>query len=101
MKCNRCGKCCSRTFLALHNVPIDNDKQELGRWLNYHGIETTKIFNGKEDVLTIKFNQLCEHAEEFDGIFTCRIYKHRPQICKDYWCKEVKEKKCIISTESA
>lgn len=89
MDCKRCGKCCQRMIIALHNVPINNDKQELGRWLSYHGVETTKIFNGKEDVLAIKFNKLCKFAETKDGLFySCKIYKNRPQICRDYWCSE-------------
>ena len=54
MKCIRCGKCCNTVILALHNTPITNDKQELGRWVQYHGHKPHKIYNGKEDVLAVE-----------------------------------------------
>jgi len=89
MKCNRCGKCCHTVILALHHTPISNDKQELGRWLQYHGLQPMKIYNGKEDVLAVKIPSKCEHLETKDNLFySCKIYEKRPQICKDHWCQE-------------
>ncbi len=108
MDCNRCGKCCINPILALHNIPIDKDINELGRWLSYHGCSPFKFNNGKEEVLAIRLKSKCEHLETKDGIFyTCKIYKTRPQVCKDYFCKEsidrevkklVKEVECIAPT---
>jgi len=89
MKCIRCGKCCNTVILALHNTPLSNDKQELGRWVQYHGLQPVKIFNGKENVLAVKIQSKCEHLETKDGLFyNCKIYDKRPQICKDHWCQE-------------
>lgn len=84
MECKRCGKCCHTIILALHSVPFANDTQEMAKWLLCHGFQTTKIFNGKEDVLGVKIDKKCEHFENN----TCKIYEDRPQICKDFWCKE-------------
>ena len=89
MTCNHCGKCCHTVILALHHTPIANDKQELGRWLSYHGCTPLKIFNGKEDVLAVKIPSKCEHLKKlWNGKYTCKIYENRPQICKDHWCQE-------------
>ena len=85
MQCNRCGKCCHTVILALHSVPIAKDTQEMGKWLLYHGYETTKIFNGKEDVLAVKLDKKCGYLNKHNE---CNIYEKRPQICKDFWCQE-------------
>lgn len=80
--CKRCGKCCINPILALHNIPIDNDKQELGRWLSYHGCQPFKMHNGKEEVLAVKLKSKCEHLETKDNLFySCNIYEKRPFIC--------------------
>jgi len=86
MICNRCGKCCNTVILALHHVPIAKDTQELNKWLLCHGYETTKIFNGKEDVLALKLDKKCSFLNKDNN---CKIYDSRPQICKDFWCKEL------------
>ena len=90
-KCNRCGNCCINPIIALHNISIDNDVQELGRWLQYHGCTSLKINTGKEEVLAIKLPHTCEHLEYIEGVYSCKIYEHRPAICKDHMCKKIKE----------
>ena len=95
MSCNRCGKCCINPIIALHNVPIANDKQEMTRWLQGHGINVMKLYNGKEEVLAVQFNSICQHLEYVDGKTRCKIYENRPQICKDYMCKQIIESEIL------
>jgi len=91
MACNRCGRCCMNPVVALHNLPVNGDKKEIGRWLQGHGVQIMKMDNGKEEVLAIQFNSICGHLA-FEGNQTaCRIYENRPVICREHICERAKD----------
>ena len=74
-KCVRCGKCCH-----VFKKPIKN-KEEV---LKAHEKETGFKLN-KADVQIILAGP-CEHFDE--KTHKCKIYKDRPELCKEYFCKK-------------
>lgn len=85
MECKRCGKCCSSFFLALDNIPIDQDEKEIARLASYHGCEPME-YNGK---LAIKVPNPCKHLSwDEDGKAVCLIYENRPIVCREYFCQK-------------
>ena len=92
-QCLRCGICCSSAFLALNNVPIDHDEQEIARWLSYHGCEPMKYPTPEGEVLAVKIPMPCKHlASEPEGGKTgCLIYGNRPNVCREYLCKKARD----------
>ena len=92
MNCKRCGVCCSSAFFAMYNRPIDEDTEEIARWILYHGCEPMRYPTENGDVLAIKIPIPCEHLgySEKEG-YHCKIYETRPVVCKNYFCKKVKD----------
>ena len=64
-ECKRCGTCCSQTFFALRDVPYDADKREIGRWLSYHGVKTSRYNINGIDYLAVNIPGTCEHLEDW------------------------------------
>ena len=93
MMCKQCGTCCSSAFLALVNVPADDDNQEIARWLKYHGCEPMRYPGGNGEVLAVKIPIPCEHlsSDPGTGQAVCLIYENRPKVCINYFCKKAKE----------
>ena len=91
--CVRCGRCCSSAFLALTNVPADQDEQDLARWLLYHGCEPMRYPTPEGDVLAVKIPLPCKHLarEPRGGKTSCLIYENRPKVCREYLCEKAKE----------
>ena len=91
--CRRCGVCCSSAFLALANVPADQDREGLARWLSYHGCEPMRYPGENGDVLAVKIPLPCKHlaCEPESGKTSCLIYESRPRVCRDYLCDKAKE----------
>lgn len=88
--CRRCGHCCMTLFLALQNVPVDADTQEIGRWAHLHGCEPHRYRDGS---LAIRVPLVCRWLEldEPTGRYRCRDYEHRPNVCRQYLCKAAKD----------
>lgn len=97
MTCQRCGTCCLSAFLALANVPIEQDSQELARWLSYHGCEPMRYPGEKGEVLAVKIPIPCKHlaSEPAGGKTGCLIYKTRPNVCREYLCKKARDAEIV------
>jgi len=95
-ECKRCGRCCSSAFLALHNILVEDDKQEIAQWLKYHGCEPMHYPGKDGDVLAVNIPISCEHLSSETGTrkAVCLIYENRPNVCKNYFCKPVKDE-CV------
>ena len=78
-------------FFALHNVPIE-DKEEIGKWLNYHRCEVLPYPTEHGDVLGVKIPLVCIYLDydPSQGYF-CKIYDSRPEVCRKYFCKKARE----------
>ena len=75
-KCKKCGWCCERMIF-----PVYSKDHEY--WLKLHGIETSIIFGRRLFELPIKCKMLGKDKK-------CKIYKKRPQMCKDFNCEMFK-----------
>lgn|SRR4030042_4231629 len=89
LECERCGKCCKSTFLALGNIPIDGDTKEIGKWLLYHNIEPMKYKIGDQEVLAANIPLSCKYLDMDADKCICKIYNDRPVVCKEYFCQKV------------
>jgi len=84
MSCKRCGKCCKNPTINL-DVPIDQDTQELSRWLQGHHCIPVKMDG---NILGMMIPSICEHFKEIDGVKACAIYETRPKICREFSCQQ-------------
>lgn len=74
-QCRRCGKCCqSQTLLEL----CTEEEKNLFKLIY-------KIMG--KDIN----NTPCPHLEFRMGIAICKIYKDRPQFCRDFYCENGNE----------
>ncbi len=91
--CLRCGTCCSSAFFALMNVSIEDDAQELARWMSYFGCEPMKYPTSEGEVLAVKIPMPCKHLarEPESGKMGCLIYENRPNVCREYLCKKARD----------
>ena len=93
MSCKRCGQCCLGAYIALYSIKVDDDKQEFGRWLNYHSVRIGQMPTDEGDVLLVKISTTCHHLKfnkKTKEAF-CAIYETRPQICREHYCDIAKE----------
>lgn len=49
------------------------------RWLKYHGLHIARTKIGYK----VTVNTTCEMLTD-EGL--CRIYEHRPKVCRDFFC---------------
>ena len=76
--CLKCGECC-RTF-PRNSIQADEVKE----WLS----------DGKYDLLDVYYGQRkqpCEFFRNYDGTKVCIIEDHKPQVCRSFICKKVKD----------
>jgi len=98
-KCQRCGQCCMSAFMAMDNRPIGEDEKEIAKYIKLHHCEPMRYQTPKGDVLAIKIPLVCAWLEfdEDKQCYRCKDYEHRPQVCREYFCKrcnpEVPEEK--------
>lgn len=90
-ECKRCGQCCSVAFVGLHSIKIDDDKQEVYRWLGYHSCKPSRLQTDDGDCLMIRIPIICQHLSFKKGIAHCGIYDNRPMICKDFTCVKMRD----------
>ena len=90
LKCLRCGQCCTSASLMLYNVPADQDRMELGKWLENHHCRIETVDTPGGPVLGVRIPIICRHlVYDHDGIATCKIYDTRPQICREHRCQRI------------
>lgn len=78
IKCKKCGRCCKVMYLWLGGKP----EADYRRWINLH--EKIKVVKRGRDYgvrIELKCTKLKNNS--------CTIYKNRPDICKEYSCKEM------------
>lgn len=87
--CLRCGQCCA-------NVPLTLSEKELYddwvRWLKDHGHHFRQIHTifpmlvfKRHDKKRERYIFHCTHLRvEKHGKTSCRIHKHRPDMCRNY-----------------
>ena len=85
-KCDRkCGKCCIETVVLLSESDINQIKTlgyEKSFFLDY---ERLGPYRGKPSLKKNRKNGWCVFLDRNkDGVFSCRIYGSRPDICRKY-----------------
>ena len=94
--CERCGYCCSSAFFVLSDQDTE-DKKELGRWFSYHHCDVMPYPTPNGDRLGIRIPLVCKYLS-FDkekGVYQCTIYDERPLVCREYFCKRMKDQLAI------
>ena len=87
-ECKRCGHCCT---YAKFNIPNDAEGKDKARWFQLHGCRTVN----NDKLIWILIPQTCAYLA-FNAQtkeYFCADYDNRPQICRDYMCKTLKEVK--------
>ena len=81
-KCLTCSrsKCCESICLPLLWKGVDADTK---RWIKYHGLSLKKV----RGELYVDIDRKC--SKLIDG--KCSIYKKRPNVCREYDCKDNQE----------
>lgn len=74
--CGSCTRCCEYVWLPI-GIQISDDYK---KYLEYHDIKVVKA-NGQYQAL---IKNTCNKLSK-DG---CTIHKDRPEVCKQYICKE-------------
>lgn len=99
-KCLRCGGCCMTADLNIGKVTKENEKEmkETLRYFGYHrcDIMTRKHSDGSRSAI-VRIPMYCTHLEYSleEKCWFCKIYKNRPNICRDFGCLKdtlIKEK---------
>jgi len=62
------------------------------RWLKYHGLHITPVPQGWK----ITVNTTCEMLTD-EGL--CRIYEHRPKVCRDFFCPAARQRAKLVKGE--
>jgi len=75
-KCNRCGSCC-RISPFLTNEDINRVKK-----LGYKEKQFIEELKGKKFIRML--GNKCIFLDNRNKITSCKIYKARPQICREY-----------------
>ena len=81
VECTRCGVCCfSET--ERHVRVTGDDHERLG-----DAADDLVVFLGNQAFLRLVGTPGSRHCAALDllpgGLFSCRVYEHRPQICRD------------------
>jgi len=92
LECKRCGYCCSSAFFFLPDQGV-NDKKELGRWFSYHHCDVMPYPTPEGERLGIRIPLVCKYLgfDKEKGLYECTMYENRPVVCKEYFCKRVKD----------
>lgn len=77
--CVKCGACC-KVSLAV-NVQQDTRSFEYYKavGLNIELVEDNK------NMARVNFGD-CQHLDTSEGLYKCKIYDSRPQLCRDFNC---------------
>jgi len=89
--CTRCTRCCTGASLVVRGK-IELQDPSAERWLKYHGLHIAKVPQGWK----ITVNTTCEMLTD-EGL--CRIYRHRPKVCRDFFCPAAKERARVVKGE--
>jgi Fe-S-cluster containining protein len=77
MSCGDCSKCCEQIRYYLGN-------EDEVRWWELHGLAVEEDEDGSWGLIPVRCTKL------IDG--KCSIYFERPQVCRRYFCAQIKEK---------
>ncbi len=79
-KCERCGECCLKYTVKLTHEDIRKIKKA-----GYKDFAERDDFDKKYGEYALKRpSDRCIFLEAHDGMWKCRIYDHRPKICREY-----------------
>ena len=101
-ECDRCGYCCSTLFFFLPNEGME-DKKELGKLFSHHHCDVMEYPTPEGKRLGIRIPLACKYLgfDKEKGVYACTIYETRPVVCKDYFCKRVKDKVAATLAQEA
>jgi Fe-S-cluster containining protein len=88
MGCHRCGQCCTRVTFQGFDLESAEQREDMGRYLRFHGLQT---YYHDEANMTVLVPIRCKYlAYDLDGtgrkVAACKIYEDRPDICRSYLC---------------
>ncbi len=78
-QCDRCDGQCCRYFALPLDAPEDRDDYDDIRWYLCHRDVTVFVEEGD---WYVNVKNVCRHLSRKDH--TCKIYHHRPKICRGY-----------------
>jgi Fe-S-cluster containining protein len=78
-QCERCDGQCCRYFALPLDTPEDRDDHDDIRWYLCHKDVTVFVEEGD---WYVNVKNACRHLSRKDH--TCKIYDHRPKICRGY-----------------
>ena len=73
MKCQRCWGCCVD---AANHKPVPELTRQF--YLPWHWLQGISV-------------RMCPFMGAEDGLPTCTVYEMRPNICRNYQCKRMKQ----------
>ena len=82
--CKKCGTCC-----RILKLPAKNKQELIKLFKTYFG------FSLKSYDIEVLFRGECEHLKNNQ----CKIYKERPELCKNYICKRFTKTKYPNGTQ--
>ncbi|BBO84454.1 hypothetical protein DSCO28_50200 [Desulfosarcina ovata subsp. sediminis] len=95
--CKKCAACCKRfPYIQLSENDIRAIEQETALPM--------EVFTNPQDAsagtyfLQFKENGDCFFLSEENGLYFCRVYKIRPDICRTYPAKPVQQVYCSINS---
>jgi len=81
MTCSKCGKCCTSLFFAYPEFKLRKSDID---YYKYHNIDIIKDKVNKQ--IIFKVNQRCRNLTSNN---LCRIFKNRPDICREKANKDI------------
>jgi len=98
-KCFSCKGMCCRYVTVDYPAPTTWEDFDEIRWYILHkGVIVYKVED--EDTWRIEFQTPCKHLDQETGL--CKIYSHRPDVCKEYsteecgWLDELSSEGCEV-----
>lgn len=85
--CNKCGDCCREFEVFLANTPENFQKRSL---IEKFVVDSLDIIFERIDGISMKVYGPCIYLDEKTN--KCRIYKNRPERCKQFYCRRAKER---------
>lgn len=73
--CKKCMACCMKVGFQMFEPTIDQ--------MEFYKTRGFKIHNEGRGWKSFSIEQICQHLD-VEGRTGCKIYEHRPQICRDF-----------------
>ena len=82
LTCEECGgKCCKYVAVELEEPTSKSDFEDLIYYLHHHGVKVCVVTDEGARTWYLQFDGPCRHLTP-EG--RCRIYEHRPTICREH-----------------